>query len=128
MLESFRGQTEPRIFPDQCASQAAASQQKMELLVEHTATPRRQQPQKALMPTKLIFQNHIKRIKRVILIALEAIFIYILMPFKAGFKLGSMIAKHSVAQKRVIRQMIAVKISKQIFNPLIALKRLGSDH
>ena len=55
------------------------------------------------MPAKVIFQNHIKRIKRVILIALEAIFIHIHLPFKAGFKLGGTITKHGVAQKRVIR-------------------------
>ena len=55
------------------------------------------------MPAKVIFQNHIKRIKRVILIALEAIFIHIHLPFKAGFKLEGTITKHGVAQKRVIR-------------------------
>ena len=75
------------------------------------------------MPTKVIFQNQIKRIKRVILIALEAIFIHTHLPFKAGFELGGTITKHGVAQKRVIRQLIAIKISKQINNPLIALKR-----
>ena len=128
MLERFRGQTEPRRFPDQRAAQAVASQQKTELLINHTAPRGGQQPQRALMPAKVIFQNHIKRIKRVILIALEAIFIHIHLPFKAGFKLGGTITKHGVAQKRVIRQLIAIKISKQIYNPLIALKRLGSEH
>ena len=103
MLERFRSQTEPRRFPDQRAAQAAASQQKTELLINHTAARSGQQPQRALMPAKVIFQNHIKRIKRVILIALEAIFIHIHLLFKAGFKLGGTITKHGVAQKRVIR-------------------------
>ena len=75
------------------------------------------------MPTKVIFQNQIKRIKRVIIVALEAIFIHSHLLFLAGFELGGTITKHGVAQKRVIRQLIAIKISKQIINPLIALKR-----